>query len=155
MEKWLSMKELVRLSKLPETTIRRYINLFHEFVDTKEFGKHKKYAPDVAELMVRVAELYAQNMNTSEIHEVLHKERAIIVHLNTEPVQGGLTETTSNHVEIILKQNQVVVDSLHEVIMVQRTEIESLKQGMEHLQSELNKLKTTIQPKKKLWWKFW
>jgi DNA-binding transcriptional MerR regulator len=155
MEKWLSMKELVRLSNLPETTIRRYMNLFHQFVDTKEFGKHKKYSSSVPELMVRIAELYNHNKNTMEVHEILAKERGHIVIVPTEGVDTS-SQFPVTPVEVLLQQNQIVVDSLQELIGTQRNEIELLKKGMEHLQKELEELKTTNQPpNKKKWFRLW
>ncbi len=130
------------------------MNLFHQFVDTKEFGKHKKYSFGVPELMIQIAELYNKNKNTSEIHELLTKERGHIVVISTNDMEPA-AEPPMKAVEVLLQQNQIVVESLQELIGTQRNEIELLKKGMAHLQSELEELKTTKQPQRKTWWKFW
>lgn len=150
MEKWMNMKEVVRLSRLPETTIRRYINLFEPFVITQTFGKHKKYSATVPELMVQIAELYNKNMNTSEIEQVLSQEHTQVIELSTEQ---AVTPDNKTPVELLLAQNQIVVDSLKQVITVQMNEINELKTDMERLRSELNELKQQVQPQKK-WYQF-
>jgi DNA-binding transcriptional MerR regulator len=156
MEKWLSMKELVKSTTYAETTIRRYLSLFQEFVVSQEFGKHKKYSPDVVELIKEIAEMYDLGKNTEEIRSVLRLDRKQTYDITTLDVDTQQIEPAPrNQIETLLSQNQVVVDSLRELVTTQRNEIEHLKQGMETMQRELEELKQTKLPQNKVWWKFW
>ncbi len=155
MEKWLSMKELVKSTNYAETTIRRYLNLFQEFVVSKEFGKRNKYSLDMVELIKEIAGLYDTGNTTEEIRLVLRSKHSHVYDI--APIENVSAELDHhrNNIDIILSQNQIVVESLQELVATQRNEIETLKNGMEDIQQEIQELKNKLVSKKISWWKFW
>lgn len=87
MEEWLSVIELSKILKIPETTVRRYLTNFEEYFRSEKIGRGKKYHPDSIELLRRIASLYDTDRETIEIKSILANEFAFTV----EDVEQGIT----------------------------------------------------------------
>lgn len=79
MDKWYSISQLSQLVEIPETTVRRYLNKFERYFRFEQRGRGKKYHPGSMEILQRIALLYTEEYEASEIEEVLSKDFAFTI----------------------------------------------------------------------------
>lgn len=70
----LKVADLADMSGIPESSVRRYLKQFSEFVVSKEVGRANAYPPETVTLLVRIAELYKDSKSTPEILDILRFE---------------------------------------------------------------------------------
>ena len=56
---------------MPESTARRYVKLFNEFIPQRTVNRVTRYGPEAAEILLQVAEFYRQGLTTAEVKERL------------------------------------------------------------------------------------
>ncbi|MFC0716156.1 MerR family transcriptional regulator, partial [Cellulomonas biazotea] len=71
MDKMLTVSELSKVTEIPESTVRRYLNKFEAYFRYDSRGKAKKYHIDSAEILKRVAALYNDGYQAHEIESIL------------------------------------------------------------------------------------
>src|SRR5699024_3954375 len=76
MDEWLSVTHISRLLEIPETTTRRYLTNFEEYLRSEKIGRGRKYHPDAIEILRRIANLYDTDRETKEIKTILANEFA-------------------------------------------------------------------------------
>ena len=74
MGNWVLLGELAKMSKVSDSTARRYANIFSDYMQSKSFGRITKYQPESAAIFSRVSELYQEGRNTVEILDILPHE---------------------------------------------------------------------------------
>src|SRR5699024_3703279 len=79
MKDWLSVSQLSKVSQIPETTVRRYLNNLEEYFRSEQIGRGKKYHPESLELLQRIAMLYSEDRETVEIKRILADEYSFVV----------------------------------------------------------------------------
>jgi len=120
MENWLSVAQLSKVSEIPETTVRRYLNNLKEYFRSERIGRGKKYHPESIELLQRIAMLYSEDRETVEIKKILADEYSFVVddekgnNPTTEPpaydISGKLDEFQENQESF----NKQLLNLLHE-----------------------------------------
>src|SRR5690625_7958050 len=102
MENRLSVAQLSKVSEIPETTVRRYLNNLKEYFRSERIGRGKKYHPESIELLQRIAMLYSEDRGTVEIKKILADEYSFVVidekgnNHNTEPPAYDITGKQTN-----------------------------------------------------------
>jgi len=141
MKDWLSVSQLSKVSQIPETTVRRYLNNLEEYFRSEQIGRGKKYHPESLELLQRIAMLYSEDRETVEIKRILADEYSFVVddekerESTIEPpaydISGKLDEFQKKQADF----NKQLLQKLHEqqkyineLIKNQQTDNEQQKQ---------------------------
>lgn len=141
---WLTIGELARKTGMPETTIRRYINLFNGFMQEKSFGRSKKYPGEVVVVLEQIYSLYGQGKGTDEIHDMLQQTIPQVITIEQTKPAPISTEVPQVIISFIEAQNS----ALNAI----RGEMEELRK--QHLQEtrslmyEIKELKAQLEDKK-------
>jgi DNA-binding transcriptional MerR regulator len=70
-EAWRLITEVAENLNMPESTARRYVKLFNEFLPQRTVNRVTRYGPEAAEILLQVAEFYRQGLTTAEAKERL------------------------------------------------------------------------------------
>lgn len=81
----LRVADIVDQTDIPESSIRRYLKQFNDFVVCKQSGRAIMYAAETVPLMNRVVALYNEGKSTTEIYDILRYEVPIV----TEPISSA------------------------------------------------------------------
>lgn len=159
---WLSIAEVAKQLGLAENTARRYVNLFKEYINSKQFGRATKYDTESLEILSTVSRLYQEGLGTQEIQErlrgtyTLHLEIPQEEELHAPIAIAEIRETMVQMAEYIKRQDELN-QSLAKQIEDHRTYIEqSVKERDEKLMAairELTEAKREASAAK--WWKLW
>lgn len=169
MEKWLSISQLSEVVETPETTVRRYLNKFSKYFRHEQIGRGKKYHPEAIEILNRIALLYNEDYETTEIEDLLSKEFAFTVddEPGSEHEDSKNKTTTQPPMENMEKQfeefknqqeqfNRQLLQRLDEQQSYIQNSIEErdkkLMDGLREVQETKKLLAST---KQKRWWEFW
>lgn len=76
MDEWLSVTSLSEKTGTPETTIRRHLNHFKGYFRSEKIGRGRKYHVNSIEILQRIAALYNQDYERSDIEKILAHEYA-------------------------------------------------------------------------------
>lgn len=76
MDDWLSVTSLSEKIGTPETTIRRHLNHFKGYFRSEKIGRGRKYHVNSIEILQRIAALYNQDYERSDIEKILAHEYA-------------------------------------------------------------------------------
>lgn len=120
MVEWLSVSQLSKVSGIPETTVRRYLNNLEEYFRSEKIGRGKKYHPDSVEKLQRIAVLYNQDRETPEIKRILADEYAFIIEdsgdddVTTHPLDYDISGKLDNFQKRQEDFNKQLLQELHE-----------------------------------------
>lgn len=125
-EEWQTINDLATRAGLAESTARRYASLFGEYLPAREFGRVKKYAPEAAQVLARIAELYQEGLGTPEVTVRLQGELP-----RTVDADGGRREMVvapgGVHAELLQRLGQAMLQQ-EEEIRALRQELAELRQ---------------------------
>ncbi|MGN7313546.1 MerR family transcriptional regulator [Alkalicoccobacillus gibsonii] len=79
MDKMLAVSELSTITKIPESTVRRYLNKFHTYFKYDSRGKGKKYHAESVEILNQIAGLYGEGYQANEIETILAEQFPITI----------------------------------------------------------------------------
>mgnify|MGYP001943114382 CR=1 FL=1 len=71
MLEYLSVSKISEVTGIPESTIRRYMQNFVEFLNYKEIGRGRKYSSETVEIVETIYELYNKHYETPEVKGVI------------------------------------------------------------------------------------
>lgn len=125
----LKVPDLVEKTGLPESSIRRYLKLFNEFIPEKTSGRASIYPPDTALLLIRISEMYKDNKSTKEVIEALRYEAPVTIS-NDEPGTANIpvSTMTTDHLVAFKAEMENFTSLLQGVEMVVGTFQETSKQ---------------------------
>ena len=94
----LSAGMIAHETKIPETTIRRYVSTFDDFFMSKQIGRAIKYSPASVKLVKKINSLYGEGYSTDNIRTMLSQEESYSPKLVEDTVadDGGSMVTTYN-----------------------------------------------------------
>ena len=157
-------------TKIPETTVRRYLLTFEDFFFSKKIGRATKYDSSCIALIKKINDLYNEGYTTADIRAQLSDENAysplVVVDGGSkeiEPIKGNdiaLTQLLSefNAMKQQLTNQNAEFQSLKEVVAQND---DTQKDAISKLQDSINsrdmKLMETIrtmqdQQNQKSWW---
>ena len=160
-EKWLSVSQLSDETEIPETTLRRYIRNFSEYLRFEKIGRGMKYHPDSIVILKRIYSLYNDNYETLEIKKMLDMDFPINVEDSEDKKYSNslLAVSLEKEFEEFKQEQQEFNKRLLEQLQRQQDYIEKLIEVRdEKLMETLNEIRETkkleVESRKK-WWKFW
>lgn len=148
MEGWLSIGQIAKKTKIPETTLRRYAATFEDYLESEKRGRGVKYSPRAQELIVQISSLYDLGYGTTEIEASLRGQYPQTLDI-TEKNSGGIVE----------------VSAIWELLKEQKSEIEKLRKELEETKSHIantieerdqklvETMRLMLDEKKRPWWK--
>lgn len=138
MEEWLSVAQLSKVSSIPETTVRRYLNNLEEFFRSEQVGRGKKYHPNTVEILQRIAMLYNADRETLEVKRILADEYAFVIDNDDKDtpspsydLSGQLDKFKKSQESFnrqLLEQLKEQQKYINELIKNQKSDIEQQKQ---------------------------
>ncbi|MBO8183423.1 MAG: MerR family transcriptional regulator [Archaeoglobus sp.] len=145
MEEYLKIADVAKQVGIPETTARRYAELFKEYLHHKTFGRTKKYKPEAVQIMQKISGLYQEGKTTEEIREILGYELPQVVDAVEEKKYPD-TATLPPHAFLSMmvmqaQENQQLKEYLYE----QAKTIQRLQETVEQMNSQLAKIEQTSQ----------
>ena len=107
MKEVLTITRLSELSGIPNSTCRRYLNVFEAFFLLKGGSRLKRYEPHSVEILKRIKHLYDEGRDTQEIYYILQGEFPMVIdgeeQRKREQTSVVTTLATSEDVEEIKK----------------------------------------------------
>lgn len=159
MDKWLSISQLSEVIDIPETTVRRYANKFDKYFRYEHRGRGKKYHPDSMEIIKRIAFLYSEDYEITDIDSILSKEFSFTIENEKTTIQPRM-KSLEQQFDEFKKQQEEFNSQLLKKIQEQQdyiqnyigTRDEELLNVLSQLQESKKQLSAT---KEKKWWHFW
>ena len=143
MAEWRSINEIARDINIPETTARRYLNTYSDFIKGQRFGAVMKYPDEVAAIIGQIYSLSSNGKRVEEIRDILKGQYEQVIIIEPQEQESQNTQETMLQV---LSQNRGIIESLKKVIedntealnkiMDQQQQIEELRQEIRHLREE-------------------
>lgn len=130
-EKWLSVAELARLANVPESTTRRYLTRFADFLRFEERSKGKRYHPDSIKVIAHISDMYSNGFEADEIERNL-------VRLFPINVMEEEMEETNVHGQLA---NRAIVTKEDLSSIVTKEDLTSLTMEFQNLKEEIIKLR--------------
>lgn len=168
----LTMAEIARQLKIPESTCRYYRDRFIDYIPSVGEGRNRRYKPEAAEVLRIVAESMNRNLTATEIEEALSLKFARFVDVELEPQLTTATTQQQHNADLFLAliagQQQAIesIAATLEQLAQQKEDTEALRQEVSALRQELEardqrlvkQLRESIatQPAKerRRWWPF-
>lgn len=140
MAEWRSINEIARDINIPETTARRYLNTYSDFIKGQRFGAVMKYPHEVAAIIGQIYSLSSKGKKAEEIRDILKGQHEQVITIEPQEQESQNTQETMLQV---LSQNRGIIESLKKVIedntealnkiMDQQQQIEELRQEIRHM----------------------
>lgn len=149
---WYLIKEVSKITGIAENTLRRYANLFNEFIITKKIGRATKYNDEAVYLLKQIYSLYQGGASTEEIKDKLQREAPQVVEMDLEPAENMEDIKTTLPLQAI-EEIQSINHSLKSIAK----SLEAISKNdneVKALREEVNELKVMLQEQqnKKSWW---
>ncbi len=84
----VSVRDISRLCKIPESTVRRYLTLFDEFIVREKIGRTEYFPSETLTLIRRISQLYNEKKETPEIVSILRYE--VPINITTDSASSSL-----------------------------------------------------------------
>lgn len=115
-EEWLDVPQLAKETKIPATTIHRYLSSFKQFFTFKGGKRSRRYESSAITVLLRIKDLYSKGFGSEEVEKKLSKEFPVLLNneqVETELDKAGLpalvtTEEISELKEALRKQNEAI-----------------------------------------------
>lgn len=148
MDEHFTVAQIAKQAGLPETTVRRYLNLFKPFVRAQTFGRAKKYPGETIDLARSIAAMYEAGKETSEITAFLQENVPQIIEVGDEQEKALMTARDARSMAAMLEAQAGLLNAMRTEIEATRnqhkeeseamlTEIKALRTQVEDLQKEL------------------
>lgn len=143
MAEWRSINEIARDINIPETTARRYLNTYSDFIKGQRFGAVMKYPDKAAAIVGRIYSLSSNGKRVEEIRDILKGQYEQVITIEPQEQESQNTQETMLQV---LSQNRGIIESLKKVIedntealnkvADQQQQIEELRQEIRHMRED-------------------
>ena len=118
----LTLADIARELKLPESTVRYRAKLFDEYLPYFEQGKTKFYAEGALEIFRRISEWFSEGLDRTEIQERLAREYPMALEVSEFPMPQQ-----ANTQELPTLLGQLIRD-FHELVQGQSRRLERLEE---------------------------
>lgn len=136
-KKYHTIPDIVQFTGISETTIRRYINTFSDFLEYKQYGRIKKYNGESVDLLKTINNYFSSGKTTQEIFEILDRDNDRIIEM---PTDNHITTMTPQ--EQFLKMAEMQTEAFKQIaaaiekISEQENTINNLKQEIQCLREQ-------------------
>ena len=120
------LSDIARQAGLADSTARRYVSTFPEWLPSRTEGRARIYDPEAVQILRQVAKLYAQGMTSEEVRQHLAREHSPTI-------------DAVNAVDVVRPEMANIEQALL-VIANQRHELERLRDDVQELRARLDKL---------------
>jgi DNA-binding transcriptional MerR regulator len=110
-EQWIGIRELSQQAGVPESTVRRYLVIYDEFIQFRQAGRKKVYTPSTVALIKRINQLHADGHVVAEIKRALEMDENRVI--ATTPQQVTTFSQQDQPKEILLPGD--FVNTHHEI----------------------------------------
>jgi len=138
----LTLPELARLAGVSESTARRYVKQFPEYVPAESRGRIRTYSEEAAGVLQRIKALYDQGLGTDEVRQKLESEFQRTIDVEPVAEDGGgqspdsATGSTSLEAQGIVREFVRYVRRDNE----RGRQIQLLKKGLRALRDKIQQL---------------
>lgn len=145
MAEWRSINEIARDINIPETTARRYLNTYSDFIKGQRFGAVMKYPDEAAAIIGRIYSLSSNGKRVEEIRDILKGQYEQVITIDPQSQSYELRSTQETMLQI-LSQNRGMIETIKRVIedntealnkvADQQQQIEELRQEIRHMRED-------------------
>lgn len=158
-KQWLSVAELAHLTNTPQSSLRRYLELFDDYFRYEARPRGRRYHVGSIDVIARIKHLYAHGLDTDEIREILAREYAVSVDTDDvepyEPTAPPLPYATRDDLAMAVDALRAELQALRAENERLRHEItDRLEQRDQALMAALRTLQESRQQAKRRWWPF-
>jgi DNA-binding transcriptional MerR regulator len=144
MNEWHSANEIIKRSKIAESTARRYMSQFSEYFSTEKAGRQRRYSGEAVRILQRISELFELKRTADDIREILSREYAMTIEPEQEKKeqpsrQLAIVEHLQEQNKALAQALTMMTDKLTESMAesrASREELELLKQRLDKLEQK-------------------
>lgn len=117
MEDWVTITNMARSAKLPESTARRYVKLFEDFFPNKKVGRMVLYDKKSESLLKTVSSLFSSGLRREQVYEELQKQAPRFIDVVVDDAQPSqdLSGAISGKVDEMATHLKAIADQKHEL----------------------------------------
>jgi DNA-binding transcriptional MerR regulator len=78
-KEWYTIKELAEQTNIPDTSIRRYIDKFHDFFTFKGGSRSRRYEETAIKILIRIKNLFDNGYESEQVDATLRNEFPMVV----------------------------------------------------------------------------
>ena len=158
----LALRELAEATGLPESTARRYAQLFAEFLEAEGEGRDRRWPPSAVVVLQRIAALYHEGHTT----EGVRRQLAVSTPGGHDPAPRAATEELALLTTLVEQQAALLAE-----VTRQRADLVAIQQRLAALEQRQVTLTNTLVAdllarlpaagqappagKRVPWWAFW
>ena len=133
-EEYISQRQLAMRAAMAETTCRRYLSQFQEYMKYKKEGQRTLYSSDNINVLRKIADLYAKGFSENQVREKLTANFSTYYDMENEEPEETFDLVTSKERQI--QATEKLVQVLQD-LSNQKKEIEKVDQKHEKRSEEL------------------
>lgn len=153
----LTIKDIAERTGIAESTVRFYRDKYPEFVVYTGQGRHRRYTPEVVDVIKFIAKCYAENMSADRVRETLGdnfsqfvevKPEAIITPQQQLPQQEAAIHRLADVLVSVVeeqRQAQERIATALELLADRQKENQLLRDEVTHLRNETAQLRNDQQ----------
>lgn len=104
MKEWYTIKELAEKTNIPDTTIRRYIDKFHDFFIFKGGSRSRRYEDTAVKILIRIKNLFDNGYESDDVDATLRNEFPMV----TTVVDGDNQVEHDNAVPVLVTAEDLI-----------------------------------------------
>lgn len=131
----LTLADIARKLKLPESTVRYRAKLFDEYLPYFEQGKTKFYADHALEIFQRISEWFSEGLHRTEIQERLAQEYPMALEVSEFPMPQ---QASTQELPDLLGQ---LVKGFHSLVQGQNRRLERLEEEDRRVEALIQRLR--------------
>lgn len=162
---WLTITELADHAEISESTVRRYLQNFSMFFDSKGGKRSKQYEVTAVKVLSRIRELFEKGLETVEVRRVLSQEYSMIIDGETVAVEAESKQENSDTpalatsedvaaIYALLEEQRIFNKTLLDLLQKQDRYIQQLVENQQNLiaattEEKIEKVEAVEEPEKK------
>lgn len=142
---WLTITELADRTEISESTVRRYLQNFSTFFDSKGGKRSKQYEVTAVKVLGRIRELFEKGLETMEVRRVLSQEYSMIIDGETVAVEDENKQENSGAPALATAEDVAAIHALiEEQRIFNKTLLELLQNQERYIQHLLENQQSLI-----------
>jgi len=170
-EEYISQRQLAMRAGMAETTCRRYLSQFQEYMKYKKEGQRVLYSSENINILKKVADMYSKGLSENQVRERLSANFSTYLDIENEETEETFDLVTSKErqiqateklvqvlqdlsdhkkeIEKVDKKHEKRSEELYRQLQQQQKTIEEQQEIIDQLSTSTNKEKNKKHP----WWK--
>jgi len=144
-----TLPELAKVAGVSESSARRYVKSFSEFIPGEHKGRLKVYPSEAVTVLKRIKQLYDSGYNTESVYDKLSEEFDRVI--EASPAEGGGGDGPPPQENSNELQAQEVVKQLVSQIQERRFDDDIINMILNRLDALEKKMKD-LEEEKRSWW---